>query len=384
MIDALTNIPSQNALNETIKNLSHPKLLLIDLKDFKTLNLEHSDEAGDFVLCEFAKELQKFAMSHGMKAFRVEEDEFSLVKDMPFDLTAMEKLIYLVADFVKSQSYTYDGNSIDVDAHIGLCLDQNNLMAKAKKALKVAQNEDQPFVTYSEFVNRLLEESSEKICEMLKESVALGTITPFFQKVVDEKNQTIYSEVFLRIVTNKTVESPKLFLDIAKKRGFYTQTIEKLLEKISNISGVKSINISCEDLFDEKLFALYLKNSKNTNMIFELQNDSFLEDERVEEKIKILKENNIKICLDNICSTQDLKRLDIDFVKVRGDLIRLLHIDPNAISICTDIISTCRARNIETIASHINSKTTLDETKKLGFDYFQGFFLDEPTSTFAG
>jgi len=384
LIDALTNIPSQNALNETIKNLSHPKLLLIDLKDFKTLNLEHSDEAGDFVLCEFAKELQKFAMSHGMKAFRVEEDEFSLVKDMPFDLTAMEKLIYLVADFVKSQSYTYDGNSIDVDAHIGLCLDQNNLMAKAKKALKVAQNEDQPFVTYSEFVNRLLEESSEKIYGMLKESVTLGTITPFFQKVVDEKNQTTYSEVFLRIVTNKTVESPKLFLDIAKKRGFYVQTVEKLLEKISNISGVKSINISCEDLFDEKLFALYLKNSKNTNMIFELQNDSFLEDERVEEKIKILKENNIKICLDNICSTQDLKRLDIDFVKVRGDLIRLLHIDQNASSTCKDIISTCRARNIETIASHINSKTTLDETKKLGFDYFQGFFLDEPTSTFAG
>jgi len=383
VIDKLTNIPSLNALNQALKEFSHPKLILIDLKNFQELNRKYSDEAGDFVLCQFAKELEKFAQTHEMRAFRVKEDEFALAKDMPFNLGAIEKLIFSLTDFIKSQNYLFNENSINIDAHFGLCLDQNNLLQKAKKALKVAQDEDQPFVTYSEFVNRLLEESSEKICDLLQKSVAIGAITPFFQKVLDANKNEVYRETLIRIVTNDSVESPKLFLDIAKKRGFYTQTIEKLIEKIVDIKEQKAINISCEDLYDEKLYALYLENFKNTNTIFELQNDEFLKDKKSESKIKELKTNGIKICLDNIDNIEDIRKIDIDFVKVKGTLIRLLHIDSSAISTCKEIISTCKEYNIKTIASHINSKSTFEEAKKLGFDYFQGFYLGEPTSTFT-
>jgi EAL domain-containing protein (putative c-di-GMP-specific phosphodiesterase class I) len=383
VIDKLTNIPSLNALNQALKEFSHPKLILIDLKNFQELNRKYSDEAGDFVLCQFAKELEKFAQTHEMRAFRVKEDEFALAKDMPFNLGAIEKLIFSLTDFITSQNYLFNENSINIDAHFGLCLDQNNLLQKAKKALKVAQDEDQPFVTYSEFVNRLLEESSEKICDLLQKSVAIGAITPFFQKVLDANKNEVYRETLIRIVTNDSVESPKLFLDIAKKRGFYTQTIEKLIEKIVDIKEQKAINISCEDLYDEKLYALYLENFKNTNTIFELQNDEFLKDKKSESKIKELKTNGIKICLDNIDNIEDIRKIDIDFVKVKGTLIRLLHIDSSAISTCKEIISTCKEYIIKTIASHINSKSTFEEAKKLGFDYFQGFYLGEPTSTFV-
>jgi len=376
--DTLTNIPSQKALNETLKKFSHPKLILIDLKEFQALNLKYSDEAGDFVLCSFAKELENLANTNEMKAFRVEEDEFALVKDIPFDLTAMEKLIFLIADFIKSQNYTFNDHSINIDAHIGLCLDQNNLLKKAKKALKVAQDEDQPFVTYSEFVNRLLEESSEKICNLLQKSVVMGTVTPFFQQVVNKDQKHIYDEILIRIVTNDTIESPKLFLNIAKKRGFYTQTIDKLIDKIINITETKAINISCEDLYNDELYSLYIESFKNSNTIFEIQNDEFLDDNRAAEKIKELKANGIQICLDNITSIKHIKELNIDLVKVKGDIIRLLHIDPNAISTCEEIISTCKNLNIKTIASHINSEGTFEETKKLGFNYFQGYFLGKP------
>ena len=378
MTDALTNIPSLNALNETLANFSSPKLFLVDLKEFQALNIKYSDEAGDFVLCEFANELKKFATKNNMKAFRVEEDEFALVIDMPFNLEAIEKLIYAIVDFIKNQSYIFGENSIDIDAHIGLCIDQNNLLQKAKKALKVAQNEDQPFVTYSEFVNRLLEESSEKISNLLQKSVVMGSITPFFQKVVDIDKHEVYREALIRIVTNDSIESPKLFLDIAKKRGFYTQTIEKLIEKVIHTKKIKAINISCQDLYDEKLFALYLENFKDGSTIFELQNDKFLQDEKAQNKVKELKVNNIKICLDNIDSINDIKKFDVDFVKVKGDLIRLLYINPDAISTCKEIISTCKELNIKTIASHINSQGAFNEAKKLGFDYFQGYYLGKP------
>jgi EAL domain-containing protein (putative c-di-GMP-specific phosphodiesterase class I) len=382
MLDTLTNIPSNKALNKTLKELSHPKLILIDLKEFQAINLMYSDETGDFILCKFAKELDKFAQSNEMEAFRVEEDEFALVKDMPFDLTSMEKLIYKITDFIKIQNYNFNGHSINIDAHIGLCLDQNNLLKKAKKALKVAQNEDQPFVTYSEFVNRLLEESSEKIYNLLQKSVTMGTITPFFQKVVDISEGEIYRETLIRIITNDSIESQKLFLNIAKKRGFYTQTIKKLIEKIITIKEQKAINVSCEDLYDEELFKLYLDNFKNSNTIFEIQNDEFLKDETAILKINELKNNSIKICLDNIENTNDIERLKPDLVKVKGNLIRLLHIDQNALFTCKEIISTCKKHNIKAIASHINSQSSYKEAKSLNFDYFQGYFLEKPNSVF--
>ena len=384
MIDTLTNIPSAQALNETLKDFSHPKLILIDLKNFQALNLKYSDQAGDFVLCEFAKELEKFAHSNEMKAFRVEEDEFALVKDMPFDLTAMEKLVFSVADYIKEQEYNFNNQNISIDANIGICLDQNNLLEKAKKALKVAQNEDMPFVTYSEFVNRLLEESNEKICDLLQKSVVMGSVTPFFQKVVDINKNEIYRETLLRIVTNSSTESPKLFLNIAKKRGFYTQTIKKLIEKAIDIKEQKAINISCEDLYDSELLELYIDSFKSTDTIFEIQNDEFIKDEKAIEKIEKLKSNNIKVCLDNINGIQDIERLSPDLVKVKGDIIRLLHIDPNSITTCKEIIATCKEQNVKTIASHINSEGTFEEAKKLGFDYYQGFFFGKPTSTFDG
>jgi predicted signal transduction protein with EAL and GGDEF domain len=380
VIDKLTSIPSLKALKQSLQETKHPKLILIDLKDFKELNLKYSDQAGDFVLCEFSKALENFAKENEMFAFRVEEDEFGIIKDMPFDLSAMEKLVFSIADFVKKQSYIFNNNSINIDAHIGICLDQNNLLEKAKKALRVAQDEDMPFVTYSEFVNRLLEEAQEKVCVLLEKAVVVGTTTPFFQKIVNKEEKTIYHEILIRIVTNDSIESPKLFLNIAKKRGFYDQVIKTLIEKVSHIKSLKAINISCEDLFNEKLYPLYIENFKNSNTIFELQNDEFLHDKRTISKIKELKENGIKICLDNISNTEHIKKLNIDFVKVKGDLVRLLHIDPQAILTCKDIICTCKELHVQTIASHINSDATFEEVKKLGFDYFQGYFLGEPTS----
>ena len=383
MKDSLTNIASLKALQESLSNISHPKLILIDLKDFQALNLHFSDVAGDFVLCEFAKELEKFANTNEMQAFRVEEDEFALLKDMPFDLSSIEKLLYSVADFIKAQQYTYQANEINIDAHLGLCLDQNNLLEKAHKALKVAQNEDQPFVTYSEFVNTLLDEGDEKICNLLKHAVATQTVIPFFQKVVDRNAEKIYTEIFMRIQTKDSIEPPKLFLDIAKKRGLYTQIIENLIEQIKNIQEQKAVNISCEDLYDDNLLKTYLESFQNSNTIFELQNDASLHDDKAKEKIEILKNNGIKICLDNIEHADDIKKWPIDFVKVSGELTRHLHRDTNAFSICQEIIATCKELHIKTIASHINSEGTFEKAKKLGFDAFQGYFLEKPTSTFA-
>ena len=384
MIDSLTNIPSFNSLQESLKKTKHPKLFLIDLKDFKQLNLTYSDEAGDFVLKEFASSLVDFASANEMSAFRVEEDEFALIKDIPFDLSTIEKLLFLVTDFVKAQKYNFNENEITIEAHIGICLDQNNLFEKAQKALKIAQKEDQPFMTYSDFVNMLLEEDEEHICTLLRNAIEDGTITPYYQRVIDLEGQVIYHEALIRIVSQNGTIPPKVFLNIAKQKGFYTQMVQLIIEKVGCVRGAKAINISCSELFDDELYSLYLQSFENDGTIFELQNEEGLNNEELPKKIEELKNKNIQICLDNVDSVDFLKKQNVDFVKVQGNLIRLLKVDEKAVATCKEIISTCKEKNIKTIATHINSNSAFEEAKKLGFDYYQGFFFGEPTSDFIG
>lgn len=368
MLDSLTRIPSFDAFLEALKNSKHPKLFLIDIKEFKKLNLVYSDEAGDFVLKEFALSLSSFARINDMGVFRLKDDEFAFIKDMPFDLEIIEKILFSITDLLTKQKYIFGERRLNIESHMGICVDQNNMLEKARKALKIAKIENQPFVTYSDFVNRLIEEDEEYICEMINNSLINDGITPYFQNIVDLDGNTIYQEALIRIINKEEIIPPSLFLNIAKKHGLYHEIVKHLAEKIDH---KKAINVSTRELNDSKLFELY----RDTKAVLEMQNDEFLQE-------LDLPIEGIRVCLDNISSAKSIKN-GAQFVKVKGDLIRLLGADDEAKTICKDIISTCREKNIKTIASHINSNSSFEEAKKLGFNYYQGFFFGEPTSTSA-
>ena len=162
MIDSLTKVKSSRAFLETLLTCKHPKLFLLDIKGFKTINLEHSDEGGNFVLCAFAEALLRFSKQFEAELFRLENDQFVLLLDTPFELTKMEKVIFELCDVIQAQTYTFRDKTIVLEVHIGISFDHTKPLEKAQKALLVAKAEDQLFVTYSEFANTLMGESEER------------------------------------------------------------------------------------------------------------------------------------------------------------------------------------------------------------------------------
>ena len=383
MIDTLTNIPSSHSLKEDLKNTKFPILFLIDIKDFKLLNLTSGDEAGNLVLKSFAKSLSNFAKKQDMSAYRIKDDEFALLKNSSFDLDVMEKIIFDLLAFVSSQKYIFEDSTIEIEANIGISFDLNNSLKKAKLALTLAQRENQPFISYSQFATKLLEEKDMDTGQKVEAAIKNNYITPYYQKVVDLHKQTIYDEVLIRITIENSIQPPKFFLETAKKRGFYTSIVRLLSEKILKTEGTKAINFSFEDLEDSELLKYLLDTYNGKNIIFELHN----EDKRFRENIypyllKKLKHANISICLDNIVSAKVLNHIDpqeVSFVKVDGSLIRLLGISNEAKDICNQILNECKRLGCKSIATHINSQASFEEAKRMGFDYFQGFFFGKPT-----
>ena len=383
MIDTLTNLSSKNALEEQLSISKFPILFLIDIRGFRLINLNHGDGGGDFTLCSFADSLKTFAQKHKMSAFRIENDEFALLADMPFDLDKIEKLIFDLVNLISSQKYNLDSKEITIQANIGICFDLKNSLKKASLALALAQQENQPFISYSEFASKLLREKNDTASKEIETAVENGFITPYYQKVIDLAGEEIYQEVLMRLSLKKSIQPPKFFLEIAKKRGFYINIVKLLSKQILSKNIKQAINFSFEDLNDEILFEYLLKTYLDKNIIFELQGTPETQTKSVLSKIKRLKDANINICLDNISDPKILKLYDssiVDFVKVNGDLIRLLNISEESKATCRAILLECNKLKCKSIASRINSNTSSEEAQKLGFDYFQGFFFSKPTN----
>ena len=207
---------------------------------------------GNFILCQFAQTLKIFAQDNEMELYRIQDDIFALLLDTPFELAKMERLIFLLCDVLKDLSYTYQGQSILIDAYIGISFDHFEPLAKANKALLVAKAENQPFVTYSEFANMLMSENEEAIENIMKSAIVNEHIVLHVQAVVDRSNQPVYFEGLLRLAYHDTVQSPKLFLKIAKERQCYEQLFQGIVRKALTLATTHqkclALNISSEDL----------------------------------------------------------------------------------------------------------------------------------------
>ncbi len=71
-------------------------------------------------------------------------------------------------------------------------------------------------------------------------------------------------------------------------------------------------------------------------------------------------------------------KLQIDYIKIDGSLIRNLHTDPNATSIIQAIVYFAHTRNLTCIAEFVHNVEVYEIVKELGIERSQGFYLGEP------
>lgn len=383
MRDTLTDLPNIEQLHIDLDKAKHPKLFVLDIDNFREINIQYTDSVGNFILQEFAKALQEFAAMHKMSCYRIGADEFALLQNIPFDLDVMEKILSELCKFISNQHYSNDSFCLDINAHIGICLDHFHPLKKALAALELAKKQNQPFVTYSEFATNLLNETKENIYKTIQYALEEKKILPFFQPILDINHKVLYNEVLIRLEGKDGVQSPKFFLDISHERGVYETIVKSIAFAIKNIHHPKGINLSYHDFDDENLFLYLIETFKDSACVFELQNDTYLHHIANLEKINQIKANDIKICIDNVKSPKDLECFEphqIDYVKVHGDIIRLLPLYDKEYATCKDILAYTKMLDAKSIATHINSQTCFQVAEELLFDYFQGFLFGKPTT----
>ncbi|MEA3289281.1 MAG: EAL domain-containing protein [Campylobacterota bacterium] len=395
--DILTHLPKRNKLIEDIEGYKPKGLFLINVKEFKNINSVYGSKIGDKVLIELSNILQRLTEDM-CKLYHLGGDEFAIInlnENIVVDecmLNAMDIITHINDKpiTVKLENKTID---IYLNIIIGIAVNTKKLLAKADLALKYAYKKRLPYAKYSKDLN-LMKRSKDDIKWTKKIKCALkdDNVVPYYQPIVTN-NGLIKYECLIRIIDNNKVISPYFFLDISKKTGQYhlltKVMIQKSFEFFENKEESFSINLTFEDIADNKLISFLLENitkyKVNGRLIVEILESESIDDfEIVKNFISVMKKLNVSISIDDFGSGYSnfiyLTQLEPDFIKIDGSIIKSIDTDKRSYIITQTIVNFAKQLGIKTIAEFVHSKDVYDKLNLIGVDAYQGYYFSEPVS----
>ncbi|MEK8021297.1 MAG: EAL domain-containing protein [Candidatus Parabeggiatoa sp.] len=429
--DALTGLYNRDEFNLQLermlqaprdKNTEHA-LLYMDLDRFKIVNDTCGHEAGDQLLKDIALLLQKQINAHSCfkqtTLARLGGDEFALLlkncsQQKAFALAhnlreAIEKFIFFWKTSPDEKGVFTIGISIGLVPISTQLNNSKSLIAMADAACYTAKNKGRNTVhIYQENDSeashkniqwvRLLNENLEK-----KQGFYL-----FYQSIIPLKEENDLSlagspkrcEILLRmkVDSQKNFVLPGAFLSAATRYHLMPTldkwVIQSLLEWLKAhpqfLAQITfcSINLSGYSFRYQAFLETVIDDIDSSNipankLCFEIPETTLLSNfTDISYFMNALKKRGCRFAVDNfgsgIASFSYLKTIPIDFLKIDGRLINNITHDSVDYAMVKSINEIAHMMQIQTIAEHVENGITFEALKKIGLDYAQGYWIEEP------
>lgn len=393
--NTLTGLPNRlNLLNKMRKD-GDVALLILNIDDFKEINDFYGHEVGDQILIEFSLRLKKMFNEENKIALQhLGADEFSLLFIQKPSLSEFIIFIQQLVIDVEKMIYFYENNELGIRVTLGASYQKEGALEKADIALKSAKKQKKSYLIYDEKLNVEMQyKNNMEWVKKLKYAMETDNIVPFFQAIFDNKSNEVASyECLIRLINKDgDVITPYSFLTIARKSRLYSQLTKIMIRKscqyFEYLNFDFSVNLSVEDILDKETVEYIKMNIEkyhvSKKIVFEI-----LESEGIENYgeislfIKEMKVLGCRIAIDDFGSGysnfEHLLKLDIDYIKIDGSLIKNLDTDINAQMVVETIVDFAKKLNILTIAEFVHNEAILKKVKELNVNRTQGFFLAEP------
>jgi len=393
--NALTGLPNRRSLLHDINYYENGALLIINIDDFKEINDFFGHSVGDNILISFAQKLSEIiTKEHESTLVHLAGDEFALFF---LQKPAKKEFINFINSLLKNIEkiiFTHENNELTIRVTIGATYQAIEALEKADIALKSAKKQGKDFLIYDETLN--VEQQYKNNMEWTKKlnwAIENDKIQPFFQPIYDNKtNRIVSAECLIRLLDkdNKII-SPYYFLTIAKKSKLYSKLTKIMIQKscqyFEHLDCDFSINLSVEDILDIDIVNYISKSILQYNVankiILELLETEEIENyEEVSSFIFEMKSLGCRIAIDDFGSGYSnfeyLLKLNIDYIKIDGSLIKNLETDKNTLIVVETIVDFAQKLNIKIIAEYVHNEGVYNKVKELGIDRSQGFYLAEP------
>lgn len=390
--DELTGLPNRVQLLEDIKLATAPTLILLDIDNFSVVNDLYGISTGDKVLVQIGLRLANFIAEHKCTLYRLANDVFAILNDKQDCLLDEEAVLDLQQAI--NIEFLIDNVEVHLSCRCGMAQGKRLLFQNADIALHAAKDRKTPFVFFDKnLLDTKRHEQNFLWLKKLRNAFSHDQLVPFFQPIVNNENGNIekYESLVRLIQEDGKVISPFFFLDISKKAKLYPELtrvmVQKTLRVLQQTSHSISLNLSVEDILDENTIVFLLntleKYGITDRVILEItEGEGFENFTEVLLLTSRIKEMGGKIAIDDFGTGYSnfsyLLKIQPDFIKIDGSIIKNIDSDTSAQVITETIVNFSRKLNIKTIAEFVHSESVLAMVKELGVDYSQGYLLGEP------
>ena len=397
-IDELTLLPNRQKLLRDLKDNKITKIAIININSFRDINNFYGFETGDLVLKKFSQILLD-KIYENIELYRVANDIFAICTKHKDNLEEIRDICTNIIEHFSLNPILINNNSFYLSISIGVarnCKDsavQNNLLSKAEYALRIAKKRDISILFLDENIelyNKLKE--NKKLIEELKNALISNNLLIYGQKIINNFSKKEKYEILMRIkLEDGSILTPYSFLKEAKKAKLYLGMTRMLVKKACEYFKGKDIefnlNLTLEDIKDQYTMDFIVHTIEKTNtakqITFEIVESEGIESfTEVSNFIKKAKKLGCKIAIDDFgtgySNFEYIIKLDVDYIKIDGSLIKNINSDNNLYLTVQTIVGFAKALKIKTVAEFVHNEDVLNCVQILDIDYSQGFFIDEP------
>lgn len=398
--DHLTSLPNRNALIRDMHTTRFYALILLNIDNFKEINDFYGHAIGDETILALTNSIQDAIQNLPMQLYKMPSDEYAITLSEAMNSTQLEAARLSIISHLQAQYYDLHGASIYVTLTMGMDIARNrshntiDLLANADMALKTAKKRRLSYQLYDETM-QIRQEYQHNILwsKKLKEAIEENQFCLYYQPVFDAVSGDIIEyEALIRMIDNNgEIVSPGYFLPAARQSRLYPLLSRFVIDEVFNMLETSphtySMNLSVDDIFDKptKEFLMQkLRDSAHTDrIIIELLESEGIENyPEVSAFIAEVKTFGCRIAIDDFgtgySNFAHIIKLDVNFLKIDGSLIRNIDTDTNAQTILMAITEFSKHLGLKTVAEFVHSEAVYHKCKEMGVDYLQGYYLGEP------
>lgn len=409
-LDNLTTLLNQTAFHNKLDSWLHSAepgcLLQIDLIDFKRINEQCDQAAGDALLRQIATKL-RHELPEATLA-RLSADKFGVL--LPGKSSQeIFVLSYRLLDVLRGYRFIWQQHIFRMNASIGV-VSKEHLSDNAEQALIILEQSCQQAKNKgsnrihlfhpADQIDSVSEFAQQEWEHKLRSALTNNQLILNIQ-FIHQPEQPVQSryEVLLRLRAEAGHLIPAANFIYAARRANLTQRLDRwvieryfawLYQHPAHLeqSSLCHINISAASIMDPdfKFFIteqLRLYKIPTTKICFEF--DEYIAVEYLNDTIAFIKhvhELGCLVCLDNFGSGLSvfsyLKQLPIDMLKIDRSVTKNITTDPLNQAVLRCIIELAGSMKIQPIATHIETEEAYQLIRSYGLSLCQGFHLSKP------
>ena len=406
--DALTNLPNRTKLLSDIDDIDSPfNIILLNIDSFKEVNSFYGHKIADQLLIAFAAELVGYAKSmKNATVYKLPVDEYVILIESSCSNEEIAECITDLSLALNKKIFSVADQEISLNVTIGIAgfkpengdlETKKDVMAHSDMALKLAKKTRKNYLYYDEAFH-IKEDYQNNLSwiKRLRDAIDEDRVVPFYQPIVNAQTLEIEKyEALVRIIEKDgTVIPPIQFLEISKKVRLYPQItmimLDKVIEELRHHPLIQcSVNLSIEDINDSVMSSYIINKVKDCSyadrIILEILESEGIENyETINAFITEVKKYGVKIAIDDFGAGYSnfvyITKLDIDYIKIDGSIIRNIDTDATSQIITKTIVDFATILNIETVAEFVHCESIHNYLKHLPLNYLQGYYFGEPLS----